>query len=108
MTMIYCRECGKKYSDHAKACPNCGYQEKQDINLDKNIVVYLVLTWFLGFIGVHKFYSGKPGQGVAMLIMGTIGWLLIIPGLVSVFWALIDFIVGVCNINTPQKIFTNK
>jgi len=105
MAMIYCRECGKKYSDRAKACPKCGYQDKMNLNLEKNIIVYLLLTWFLGFVGVHKFYVGKNSQGVAMLIMGTIGWLLIIPGIVSLFWALIDFIIGICNISTPEKIF---
>lgn len=25
MALIYCKECGKKVSEHAKFCPNCGY-----------------------------------------------------------------------------------
>ena len=40
-----------------------------------------------------------------MLIMGTIGWFLIIPGIVSCVWALVDFIIGICNIKKPNKIF---
>ena len=29
MALIKCPECGKQYSDKAKACPNCGYQPKK-------------------------------------------------------------------------------
>lgn len=105
MAMIYCRECGKKYSDRASACPRCGYRA---FNADKNIWIYLLLTWFLGIFGVHKFYAGKTNQGIAMLIMGTVGWLLIIPGIVTCIWALVDLIVGICHIGNPEKIFEIK
>ena len=68
------------------------------------MVVYLLLAWFLGVFGGHKFYVGKNGQGIAMLLMGTIGWLVIVPGIAVCIWALVDFIVGICNIQTPEKI----
>ena len=29
MALIKCPECGKQYSDKAKACPNCGYHTKK-------------------------------------------------------------------------------
>lgn len=102
MAMIYCRECGAKHSDKAKACPKCGYQ---GINLEKSTVVYILLAFFLGAWGAHKFYAGRNGEGIAMLLMGTIGWLLIIPGIVVCIWALIDLIIGIVNINEPKKIF---
>lgn len=41
-----------------------------------------LLCWFLGVIGVHRFYVGKVGTGVAMIF--TLGGLGI--------WALVDFI----------------
>ena len=102
MAMIYCRECGARHSDKAKACPKCGYQ---NINMEKSMLAYVLLTLFLGTWGVHKFYAGRSGEGIAMLLMGTIGWLLIIPGIVVCIWALIDLIVGIININEPKKIF---
>jgi TM2 domain-containing membrane protein YozV len=102
MTMIYCRECGQKHSDRAKACPKCGYVE---FDISKSVWVYLILGWFLGIFGVHKFYAGKTNQGIAMLIMGTIGWLLILPGIAVCIWALVDFIIGICNIKHPENIF---
>lgn len=105
MVMIYCRECGARHSDRAKACPKCGYVA---FDAGKSVAIYLVLVWLFGVLGVHKFYAGKNGQGIAMLLMGTIGWLLIVPGIVVCIWALVDLIVGVINIKHPEKIFINK
>lgn len=53
-----------------------------------NKVVYCLLAFFLGGIGVHKFYAGKTGTGILFLLFC---WTFI-PG----FIALIDFIVGLC------------
>ncbi|MDW2958782.1 MAG: TM2 domain-containing protein [Alphaproteobacteria bacterium] len=102
MAMIYCRECGARHSDKANACPKCGYQM---FDVSKSMVVYILLALFLGGWGVHKFYAGRQNEGIAMLLMGTIGWLLIIPGIIVWIWAFVDFIVGVINMNHPDKIF---
>ena len=51
-----------------------------------NKLVYCILAFFLGGIGIHKFYAGRTGTGIAMLLFCWTG----IPG----FIALIDFIVG--------------
>lgn len=50
---------------------------------DKSNTVALLLCFFLGFLGVHRFYVGKIGTGVLMLV--TLGGLGI--------WNLIDFII---------------
>ena len=105
MAMIYCRDCGHKYSDRAKACPKCGYRERIE---DKTMSTYILLNWFLGIFGAHKFYAGKTGQGIAMLLMGTVGWLLIFPGFAVIIWSLVDLVIGICNVNTPEKIFNTK
>lgn len=49
---------------------------------DKNYVAMILLCFFLGSLGVHRFYAGKVGTGVLMLV--TLGGLGI--------WTLIDFI----------------
>ncbi len=48
----------------------------------KSWVVALVLSFFVGVLGIHRFYVGKIGTGILMLV--TFGGL----GL----WSLIDFI----------------
>jgi hypothetical protein len=48
----------------------------------KSRLAAALLAWFLGVFGVHRFYVGKIGTGVLMIV--TFGGL----GL----WALIDFI----------------
>lgn len=51
-----------------------------------NKLVYCILAFFLGGIGIHKFYAGKTGAGVAFLLFCWTG--------IPAFIALIDFIVG--------------
>ena len=60
---------------------------------EKNRIVAAVLAFFLGSFGVHKFYLGKNGAGVVMLLMGTVGWILVLPGLAALLIAFLEFIV---------------
>ncbi len=49
----------------------------------KSRLAAALLAWFLGVFGVHRFYVGKVGTGILMLV--TLGFFGI--------WTLIDFIV---------------
>ena len=53
---------------------------------DKGFVPTILLCFFLGSFGAHRFYVGKIGTGILMLI--TLGGLRI--------WMLVDFIIIVC------------
>jgi len=53
---------------------------------DRSFLVMLLLCFFLGVFGVHRFYAGKIGTGFLMII--TLGGLGI--------WSLADFIIIAC------------
>lgn len=50
---------------------------------DKSRLAAALLCWFLGVLGIHRFYVGKVGTGILMIV--TLGGLGV--------WALIDLIV---------------
>ena len=101
MAMIYCRECGYKHSDRAKACPKCGYVE---YDLAKSVVVYFLLLWFFGLLGAHRFYAGKTGSAVLMLILTCT----VFGILVTSIWWLVDLIYAICNLGRPENLFAKK
>ena len=54
--------------------------------MNKSKVVAALLCFFLGGLGIHRFYVGKIGSGILMLLTsGGCG-----------IWALIDFIMILC------------
>ncbi|MFD1788760.1 TM2 domain-containing protein [Sphingomonas floccifaciens] len=54
----------------------------------RNKIAAALLAFFLGIFGVHRFYLGRTGSGVIMLILTCTLVGLLITGL----WAFIDFI----------------
>ncbi|WP_245833084.1 TM2 domain-containing protein [Oceanobacillus timonensis] len=76
-------------------------QEKLYVNSEierkgKNIVVAYLLAIFLGTLGIHRFYLGKVGSAVSMLILwifGIITTFILIGGVVLFalgIWVIVD------------------
>ncbi len=57
-----------------------------------NKIIYLLLTFFLGTIGIHRFYAGKIKSGIIYLLCSTVGVVLVIPPLIIVILVIIEFI----------------
>jgi TM2 domain-containing membrane protein YozV len=79
---IFCGSCGEIIKIKAEICPKCGVRQKGH-QLSK--AALLLLAFFLGGIGAHKFYIGKNWQGFFYIVFCWTG----IPGLI----ALIEFII---------------
>ena len=56
-------------------------------------VVFLVLSWFLGYLGVDRFMRGQIGLGILKIF-----------DLTGIFW-LIDFIIALTKIGSYDKEF---
>jgi len=105
----FCKHCGGHIPKDAVICHLCGRQVEElhnaaapapqvvinnsntNTNTNNNINavrmyrkecnkwVALLLCWFLGYLGAHKFYEGKTGLGILYLFtfgLFGIGWLI--------------------------------
>jgi TM2 domain-containing membrane protein YozV/RNA polymerase subunit RPABC4/transcription elongation factor Spt4 len=98
----FCQNCGTQVNLQAEVCVKCGARlakpEKNGISTKSRLATTL-LALFLGVFGAHRFYAGKVGTAIVMLILGLIGfftvWLFSI-GLIFIvavsIWAFVDFI----------------
>ena len=105
----FCKHCGQKVMEAAVICPHCGCQIEEvkkteqpsivinnsnanmntntninggPVGKPKNKWVALLLCFFFGYLGAHKFYEGRIGAGILyILTVGIFG-----------IGALIDFI----------------
>lgn len=61
---------------------------------EKSKIAAALLAFFLGGLGIHKFYLGKTGAGITMLLCGLLGWILLfIPTLIICTIAFVEFII---------------
>lgn len=59
----------------------------------KNGLVYLLLAYFTGTIGLHNFYAGYYKRGGVQLFLTLISfYMYYIPLLVTAFWVLAEFL----------------
>jgi TM2 domain-containing membrane protein YozV len=85
----YCSSCGSIIKKEAEICPKCGvrqmpapYPHMSGNEQGYDWLTTLLLCFFIGVVGVHRFYTGSTGIGVAQLLtLGGCG-----------IWTLIDFI----------------
>ena len=55
---------------------------------EKRAFIAFLLVFFFGVLGLHRFYVGKVGSGIAMLVLTFT----LVGVVVSGVWAFVDFI----------------
>lgn len=67
----FCSNCGAHIETGDSFCKQCGHKiENDSIPSPKSASTALLLCLFLGSLGVHRFYVGKIGTGILMLLTG--------------------------------------
>jgi TM2 domain-containing membrane protein YozV/predicted RNA-binding Zn-ribbon protein involved in translation (DUF1610 family) len=99
---VFCRSCGQPISQLAPHCPNCGaphtaMSQASPYRGTKNKVIAAIFAFFLGGLGVHKFYLGEVGLGIIYLLFC---WTFI-P-------AIIGFIEGIVYLATSDENFAKR
>jgi TM2 domain-containing membrane protein YozV len=98
--MSYCANCGQPVAPGAAVCTNCGFATTPTSVPNPNAKSKLVaglLGILLGGLGIHNFYLGYTGKGVAQILLSFCCG-------VGYIWGLIEGILILCgNINTDAK-----
>ena len=126
---MFCSKCGVQLNEGSVFCSRCGarvglvVEEAAGDVSPKSRLATSLLSIFLGWVGAHRFYTGKIGTAVVMLLIGIATLIcqfsamfvaitesdeidvpllyLLFSGLSMLFgaavwiWALIDFIIAV-------------
>ena len=67
--------------------------KREDPAHAKNGIIYILLGWFLGTLGLHNFYAGYWGRALVQLTLTVIApWFLYIPLLITAAWAFGDIL----------------
>jgi TM2 domain-containing membrane protein YozV/cold shock CspA family protein len=81
-------------NDDKQACEIYAEEQKVASGEGKSKIVAALLEFFLGGLGIHKFYLGCNKAGIIMLIVSILGvFLAAIPTLIIGLIAFIEFIV---------------
>jgi RNA polymerase subunit RPABC4/transcription elongation factor Spt4 len=84
----FCSSCGEIIKKEAEICPKCGVRQRKapsSYDVSQNWLICLLLCIFLGYFGGHRFYVGKIGTGILMIVtLGGCG-----------IWTIIDLVMRI-------------
>lgn len=91
---MFCKQCGSEILDTAVVCVKCGVATGVAAPVvadgSKDRIAYILLGIFLGVLGVHNFFAGYTGRGIAQLLITIFtGWLFV-PLLIVWIWVIVE------------------
>lgn len=99
--LVFCRQCGNQVLATAAICMKCGspignfLSDSGNGNSNspkKSRTAYVLLGIFLGYLGIHNFYAGYSGRGIAQLLICIFtGWM-VFPLVILFVWSLMEVI----------------
>ena len=95
----YCANCGAQLPPEAAVCMSCGFatntvQKAPAVPGAKSKMAAGLLGIFLGGFGIHNFYLGYTGKGLAQLLITVLSCGML--AVVSEIWGLIEGIMILC------------
>lgn len=93
---MYCRQCGNEIADQAAICVKCGVATSKGPGAAVGVApkakgTYVLLGALLGlfgFPGIHNFYAGYSGKGLAQLLCSVLScWILWLP---MYIWTIVE------------------
>ncbi len=96
----FCRACGAQLNPNQVVCVKCGSSvevKKKSSSSgnglgggEKSKILAAIFAFFLGGLGIHKFYLGDQKWGIIYIVLLITGCFLIIPAIVVGIMALVD------------------
>ena len=100
---MFCNQCGNELPANAAICMKCGVAtglppvqvvapvQVVQVVASKSRTAYVLLGLFLGSLGIHNFYAGYAGRGVAQLLITLFSPLMCFFPLIAVMiWILVE------------------
>ena len=100
---MFCNQCGNELPANAAICMKCGVAtglplvqvvapvQVVQMVTSKSRTAYVLLGLFLGGLGIHNFYAGYTGRGVAQLLITLfVGWWMCFPWIAVMVWVLVE------------------
>lgn len=66
-----CLNCSEVIKGDATACKHCGHNQNRNVNMnniEKSKSTAIILAFFLGGFGAHKFYLNRPMAGILSIL----------------------------------------